>query len=192
MEIKLTSPNGIILKTAGKQCEEDITVIPELETAGGGDNLLDAFMNGSLTEAVLPNATKIKAYAFQQDRSLVNISMPKVMIIGNNAFYQCYKLAITELPSGLTSIGNSAFRECIGITITELPSGLTSIGTNAFFGCSGIKSITFKGTLSSLNSNTFINCTNIKTINVPWAEGAVSGAPWGANSATINYNYTGE
>jgi hypothetical protein len=27
---------------------------------------------------------------------------------------------------------------------------------------------------------------------VPWAEGAVANAPWGATNATINYNYTGE
>ena len=29
----------------------------------------------------------------------------------------------------------------------------------------------------------------VKTVNVPWAEGAVASAPWGA--ATVNYNYTG-
>lgn len=29
------------------------------------------------------------------------------------------------------------------------------------------------------------------TRGVPWAEGAVTNAPWGATNATINYNYTG-
>jgi hypothetical protein len=38
----------------------------------------------------------------------------------------------------------------------------------------------------------FSGCANITTINVPWAEGAVENAPWGATNATINYNYTGE
>lgn len=52
--------------------------------------------------------------------------------------------------------------------------------------------MTFKGTPSSINSNAFNSCINLLTINVPWAEGAVANAPWGATNATINYNYTGE
>ena len=35
----------------------------------------------------------------------------------------------------------------------------------------------------------FIGCDNLTTINVPWSEGAVENAPWGATNATINYNY---
>ena len=38
----------------------------------------------------------------------------------------------------------------------------------------------------------FKNCTALTTINVPWSEGEVASAPWGATNATINYNYTGE
>lgn len=45
--------------------------------------------------------------------------------------------------------------------------------------------------LTSIGGNAFLNCTGLATINVPWAEGEVSGAPWGATKATINYNYTG-
>jgi hypothetical protein len=51
--------------------------------------------------------------------------------------------------------------------------------------------LTFKGTPTSIDSTAFKNCTNLTTINVPWAQGAVSGSPWGATGATINYNYTG-
>ena len=51
---------------------------------------------------------------------------------------------------------------------------------------------TFEGTPRSIASNAFASCINLTTINVPWAEGAVANAPWGATKATINYNYTGE
>lgn len=40
-------------------------------------------------------------------------------------------------------------------------------------------------------ADAFEGCTNLITINVPWVEGAVANAPWGATNATINYNYTG-
>jgi len=49
--------------------------------------------------------------------------------------------------------------------------------------------LTFEGTPSFIASNAFSNCTKLRTINVPWAEGKVANAPWGATKATINYNY---
>lgn len=51
--------------------------------------------------------------------------------------------------------------------------------------------MTDKGTPTNLTSEAFKNCTNITTINVPWSEGAVANAPWGATNATINYDYVG-
>ena len=95
------------------------------------------------------------------------------------------------LPSDLTSIGNYAFYGCNNLALTSLPDGLTSIGGNAFRGCTKLTELTFKGKPSSISSSAFDNCTNLLTINVPWAEGEVANAPWGATNATINYNYTG-
>lgn len=267
-DAKITYKSGVIaeinggqtatLKCKGMKMDDDVTV--ESIGGGGGDFPADKYFEGGYDEVNLPNATKIKKYAFYCDYTLVNISMPKVTAIeedafvncnklaltelpsgltsvGNrcfsgcsklaltelpsvltslganafnacgklaltglpsgltsisgSAFYNCFELAITELPSGLTSIGNSAFYSCRKLAITELPSGLTSIDYYAFYGCSGLTSVTFKGTPSTIRTNAFNNCANLTTINVPWAEGEVANAPWGATNATINYNYTG-
>lgn len=48
-----------------------------------------------------------------------------------------------------------------------------------------------KTELDTIATDAFEGCTNLTAINVPWAEGAVANAPWGATNATINYNYTG-
>ena len=96
-----------------------------------------------------------------------------------------------SLPSGLTSIGNYAFFRCPKLALTSLPSGITSIGDLAFYGCLGLASLTFEGKPKKISSSAFNQCTNLTTINVPWAQGAVANAPWGAQNATINYNYTG-
>ena len=104
-------------------------------------------------------------------------------------FYGCTNLSLTELPSGITSIGVGAFAGCTNLALTELPSGITNIGISAFKNCTGLTSLTFKGTPNTIDSTAFIGCTNLTTINVPWAEGAVANAPWGATNATINYNY---
>lgn len=156
---------------------------------GGGD--AEKYIEAQHAEVVLPNATSIKPYAFYTDKALVNIEMPKVTSIGDNAFQNCSKLALTSLPSGVTSIGKGAFNGCTKLALTSLPSGVTSIGHNAFNDCTKLTSITFDGKPTSIANNAFNNCTNLTTINVPWAEGEVANAPWGATKATINYNYTG-
>ena len=95
------------------------------------------------------------------------------------------------LPSDLTKIGNYAFDGCTNLALTSLPSGVIRIESYAFSVCTGLTSMTFQGKPTTIASSAFGNCLNLTTINVPWAEGAVTGAPWGATNATINYNYTG-
>ena len=68
--------------------------------------------------------------------------------------------------------------------------GLTEVGTRAFAYCTNLTKVTF-GSKPTIYSDAFNDCTNLQTINVPWAEGEVANAPWGATNATINYNYTG-
>lgn len=153
-----------------------------------------AFFNATkLALTSLPNGvTSIGDQAFYNCQSLVLTSLPSgITKIRNSAFHSCSKLALTSLPDGVTSIGSYAFYKCTRLAITSIPAGVTSIANNAFHNCYGLKQITFKGTPSSIEANSFIN-TNITTFNVPWAEGAVANAPWGATNATINYNYTGE
>ena len=129
--------------------------------------------------------------AFTNCINLTLTSLPSGLTsIGDQAFTDCINLALTSLPSGLTSIGNQAFANCINLTLTSLPSGLMSIGNNAFGKCTGLTSITFTGKPTTIGGNAFSDCTNLTTINVPWAEGEVANAPWGATNATINYNYT--
>ena len=91
---------------------------------------------------------------------------------------------------GYTKIRDSAFGGCTNLALTSLPAGLTSIGDSAFGFCTNLTNIIFKGTPTSISSTAFDECKNLTVINVPWAEGEVAGAPWGATNATINYNYT--
>jgi hypothetical protein len=102
------------------------------------------------------------------------------------------KLIAVNFHDDVTSIGSSVFSGCTKLALISLPDSVTSIGIYAFYGCSNLTAVTFEGTPSSISTSAFQVCSNLKTINVPWAEGAVENAPWGATNATINYNYTGE
>lgn len=49
----------------------------------------------------------------------------------------------------------------------------------------------FDGVPESIGTNAF-DYASVTDIYVPWAEGEVANAPWGATSATIHYNHTPE
>lgn len=183
---------------------------------GGDDSTLKAIIERTTTNPTLPSGlTSISRYAFYNYTNLALTSLPEsITTIGERAFYgctslaltslpenltrisggafdQCTSLALTSLPSGLDEIGNYAFEGCTSLALTSLPENLTSISYGAFQGCIGLTTLTFKGTPTYIGPSAFDQCTNLTTINVPWAEGEVENAPWGATKATINYNYTG-
>ena len=113
-----------------------------------------------------------------------------VTAIRSGAFSNCNSCCLESLPEGLTYIGSDAFGNCVNLRITSIPSTVEVIKDSAFYGCDALTTITFKGTPRVISSTAFTACINLTTINVPWAEGAVANAPWGANNATINYNFT--
>ena len=146
--------------------------------------------DGNLIGSKLYGYTKIRDGMFS-GLSLSNIILPTELVsIGNFSFASCVDLTLTSLPAGLTSIGDYAFDQCYNLAITSIPSGIDSIGASAFGYCTGLTELTFLGTPTSIASDAFGNCENLTTINVPWAEGEVANAPWGATNATIHYNYT--
>ena len=203
------------LKTAGKYCEGDIGVSYVKPSSGGtSDDLAKKMITreGIITE--LPSdITKIGDSAFRRCTNLALTSLPNgITSIGMFAFSECGKaltlsslpdsvtsikqqafehtnITITTLPSGITEIPYEAFSYCVMLTSMTFPQNIDAIRSFAFEHCSRLTTITFKGTPSSIASNAFLSCP-ITTINVPWAEGAVADAPWGATNATINYNYT--
>ena len=178
------------------------------------------FSNNGKLQTFFDYGTTIKSIesgAFNSCTSLALTSLSSgLTIISDDAFTYCISLALTSLPDGITNIGQGAFNGCTSLALTSLPSGLTSILNNAFmycdglvsmsihsgintinsaaFGkCGGLTSVTFEGKPSgSMAKNIFQGCINLTEIKVPWAEGAVANAPWGATNATITYNYTGE
>ena len=157
-----------------------------------GNNAFNGCTNLALTS--LPEfVTSIGNKAFQGCTNLALTSLPEGLTrIGEYAFQGCTNLVLASLPESLTSIDYYMFDGCTKLALTSLPAGVTSIDSYAFKNCTGLTSITFKGTPTTIASSAFNGCTNLTDIRVPWAEGAVANAPWGATNATITYNYTGE
>lgn len=212
---KITSVNAPKLRSvetyAFNGCTNmGITVSPDGLTSIG----TYAFANCSnITNVSLGEGLSvIPSNAFASCSKLALTSLPEsVTEIGASAFTNCTKLALTSLPSSLTKIGSQTFTACEGLKISVIPKSVTTISNNAFYLCSKIISLTFeggtnlssyaflslsylrwvrfKGIPTTLNANSFGSCSALKLIKVPWAEGAVANAPWGAKNATIIYDY---
>ena len=146
----------------------------------------------NLNQIELPDTvTSIESYAFYYCNEMVLNRMPRdLQTIGNYAFYYCYKLKRLIFNTKLKSIGSNAFYNCTGIDVVDLPSSLTTVSSQAFYNNTALQCVVFHGKTTSLSSNAFSNCINLRDIYVPWAQGEVSYAPWGATNATVHYNTT--
>jgi hypothetical protein len=140
--------------------------------------------------------TKIPYRACSNNRSLNLARLPEsVTSIDDYAFYACSNLKIGTFPSCLTNIGQYAFNDCSNLDAVVIPATVENIGSYAF--CNAFTSgaeITFLDTPKTIGEHAFdhIVSERVSIINVPWSEGEVAGAPWGATNATINYNHVAE
>ena len=126
--------------------------------------------NIKVKEVYLPDNITSLAYTFHHCASLekINCSFENVTGIGASSFGNCISLKeFPYFPNLTGGIASSAFVNCTGLTEVKFYKKLTSCATSAFNGC-----------------------TNLTDIYVPWAEGEVANAPWGATNATIHYNTT--
>lgn len=147
-----------------------------------------------LGASILPDTdveAAVMGVMFNKNIEELEIPGDKMSIIAASAFANCQQLVLTEIPEGIVQINNYAFQNCFNISDLTLPVSLKVLNGNAFINCAGLTRVTFKSEPTTLGS-AFNSCSKLTTINVPWAEGAVSGAPWGATNATINYNYVSE
>lgn len=115
-----------------------------------------------------------------------------LFVIGTNMFYYCGKLKnIHGDLIDVEKINNNAFGFCSSLeTIPYMPN-LKIIGSGAFVNCTNLKEVKFYSippVANNFNGTMFNNCSNLLDIYVPWSEGEVANAPWGATNATIHYN----
>lgn len=163
--------------------------------AGGGDNQWEGYWLNTATHLEFPEGlTSLPQDVCRYRPLLESVVIPdSVTKIGTNAFSDTKNLSITKLPNNLITLEAFAFLRCGKLAVKEIPSTVETLRMYSLSQSDYMTTVTFKGTPTTIASDTFDGCKNLTVINVPWAEGAVANAPWGAtNVETINYNYTGE
>ena len=180
--LEIAAPEG-----TGAMSLDDMATL--LGAAEWRNDFLKSLIERTATSITIPSGvTSIGDWAFSGCTALTSVTIPSgVTSIGGWAFSGCTALTSVTIPSGVTSIGDCTFSDCTGLTSITIPSSVTSIGGSAFSGCTGLTSITIPNSVTSIGSGVFWNCTRLTDIYCGFAEGAVSGAPWGASNATIHY-----
>lgn len=121
--------------------------------------------------------------------SLRDVYLPKgITTIAMSMFCNC--ACLENIYGDCSTIGNiqqSAFSNCFALKKLPYMPNLSYIANSALSG-SGVTEVRFYRQ-ASFQSNAF-GGSNVTDIYVPWAEGEVTGAPWGATKATIHYNTT--
>lgn len=186
------NPNGISLDDfcTGAEPSGDITV--------NADTIKDGVLRGCpITGIDAPNCTYIGSDNFRSNTNLVFAHFPKCKKVGNAAFqsssYGYDSDFISDFPA-VETIDVGAFRECAFRKII-FPETLKSMSGSYTFNYQ-IKNRVFTLTevyfrskvTGSMHNQCFGGNPNLRDIYVPWSQGEVPNAPWGATDATIHYN----
>ena len=146
----------------------------------------------NLTEITFLGNSKCKEIAqraFYSNFDISQLSLPdSVETVGIHAFRKC---RIQSLSLGsVQTLGAASFAKTHMRTVT-LPSTLATIQHDVFKECPYLEKVVFTSTPAigtKGKPNVFSDCPELKDIYVPWSEGEVANAPWGATNATIHYN----
>lgn len=158
---------------------------------GKGSNVGDSGFDNcrALRSVVIPESvTGVFGYSFTNCSSLTSIEIPGTITRLAASFCSgCSSLTSVTLPEGIKYLGTNVFRACTSLTSINIPTTVLSIEGSAFNGCSSLPSITIPEGVTSIDDTAFYSCPKLTTININKPQDSITGAPWGATNATVNW-----
>ena len=160
-----------------------------LETIG-----LAAFESNNLKSLSIPSTVK---NMYSQIASGNNIEGDDAFIFardkdGNidNTYLNCFanrNEEVVNIPNTVKTIGNTAFVSDIYVKIINIPDSVEAIMESAFYSMPLLEKVNIGSGIKEINSNAFNIVPKLKEVNINLPDGAISGSPWGASNATINF-----
>ncbi len=189
--VKVVLPAG--LTRIGGRAFENCVRLDQIEL--GNVTFIGArafFGCNALTQLDTHSVTEVCEAAFQSCLLLKELNMPKLEVIGKNAFYNSGLEGFT-LHSSVISVGDSAFAfskvqsvvflcgdffatptsnqkpsglfsSCESLAEVSLPTGLTGIGASWFANCGALSRIVIPETVTSLDGTAFTGWSSSQTV----------------------------
>ena len=161
---------------------------------GGLTYQCDGIGTATGTELVIGGAyngypvTAIQESAFNNVQTYTKLTILDTITSIPRLAFGSTKATEVRLSCMLMSIGAWSFAYAPFTEVT-IPPLVATVDSRAFTNCTALKKVTFKGIPTTIIAEAFQGCTALADIYVPWAEGAVASAPWGApDTVTIHYN----
>lgn len=186
----IRSKNG---STSQYKPSEMAGAINDIPTQGSQDNtVLNSILDRSISGNYVNNdLTEIGRYAFEFCDSLTSATFTKVTKVYSSAFSDCRSLESISLPE-VKDINQSAFAYCSSLKSISMPKIEVLSNDNEYWGIfnyCGMTTINIPSTIQSIGKNAF-DSSKITTINIDRSANSISGAPWGAAGATVNWTGT--
>ena len=167
--------------------------INDIPMQGSQDNtvinsILDRSISGNYVNGDL---TKIGQYAFDYCDQLTSATFTKVTKIDGSAFNDCPSLESISLPE-VKEIERLAFAYCSSLKSISMPKIEVLSSDSSYWGIfdyCGMTTINIPSTIKSIGKTAFER-SKITTINIDKPANSISGAPWGAAGATVNWTGT--
>ena len=132
-------------------------------------------------------ATSVGKYAFAFCPYLKTVTMANCTNINSNAFYDCTGLTSGNFPN-VNTVYSSSFNNS-GLTSITF-NKLVTLGSNSdysgIFENTPMTSISIPSTIQTIGLYA-LSYSSIKTITINRSKDAISGSPWGATNATVNW-----
>ena len=149
-----------------------------------------------ITSVKMPNVTNLtSAPNFRQCTALTDLYIPSVtssLSQGLNSTGFTGVLDMSKVYPALKTVAQTTFNN-IQVHTIIFPESVVTVNASAInTPMRVLTTVMFLGTPTTINANMIVSgiAAQITDIYVPWAEGAVANAPWGATNATIHYNTT--
>lgn len=170
---------------------EMAAAIKSLTGGSGQDNtVLNSILDRSISgDYVNDDLTEIGPGAFSHCNNLTSATFKKVTKICNDAFFCCSSLESISLPE-VKEITAMAFYSS-GLKSISMPKVemLGSEYDELIFSHCPMTVINIPSTIQSIGKDTFDN-SYLTTITINRKADAISGSPWGATNATVNWTGT--
>lgn len=103
------------------------------------------------------------------------------------SFCQNEKIESVDFNGLNVTLEADGFAYCINLKSVTGMEGMTEIQDGTFEGCTNLTNITIPKNITSIGEDVFKDCTSLTNITINKEENSISGAPWGATSATITW-----